>query len=289
MTKNVKRFTVAIMAIIMFIGFSFGGFITKASAASTVSGKITIAGSTALLPLTQQAAKEFKKVNPKVTVSVSGSSSIAGPQSVLKGAATIGASDWDATKAVQGFSAFKGLVAHKIAAIPFATIVHKSNPVKNLTTKQLQDIYAGKVTNWKQVGGKDAQIVVVNRKHGSGTRVNFQAKALKNASFMSKGDNYKEVGKSGEMLAAVESNPNAIGYTDLAYVKGNVKAVSYNGVAATTQNVVNGKYPVWSYGYLLTKGQPKGADAEFIKYIQSSKFQNGSLKTLKFIPLSQMK
>ena len=280
MMVNVKRFSVAIMAIIVFIGFSFGGFMTKASAASTVSGKIVVAGSTALLPLTQQAAKEFKKINPKVSVSVSGSSSIAGPQSVTKGAATIGAVDWDATKDVPGFKAFKDLKAHKIAVIPFATVVHKTNPVKNLTTKQLQDIYAGKITNWKEVGGNDAAIVVVNRKHGSGTRVNYQMKALNGAAFMSKGDNYKEVGKSGEMVTAVESNPNAIGYVDLAYVKGNIKAVGFNGVAATTDNVIKGTYKVWSYGYLVTKGDPKGADAEFIKYIQRGKFQNGSLTKL---------
>lgn len=284
----IKRFSIATMAVVATVGLSLGGLSTKTEAASKVSGKIVIAGSTALLPLTQQAAKEFKKANPKVSISVSGSSSIAGPQSVMKGSATIGASDWDATTAVAGFDAFTELKAHKIAVIPFATIVHKSNTVQNLTSKQLQDIYGGKITNWKEVGGKDAEIVVVNRKHGSGTRVNYQMKALNNSSFMTKG-NYKEVGKSGEMLSAVESNPNAIGYVDLAYVKGNVKSISYNGVPATIDNVIKGKYPVWGYGYLLTKGEPKGADAEFIKFMQSSKFQNGSVKTLKFIAISQMK
>ena len=91
------------------------------------------------------------------------------------------------------------------------------------------------------------------------------------------------------MVSTVASNPNAIGYVDLAYVKGDIKSVNYNGVAATTTNVINGKYKVWSYGYLVTKGNPTGANAEFIKYIQSSKFQNGSLKKLKFIPINKMK
>ena len=223
-----------------------------------------------------------------MSISVSGSSSIAGPQSVLRGSATIGAIDWDPTKAVPGFKAFKGLVANKVTVTPFATIVNKSNPVKNLTTAQLQDIFSGKITNWKQVGGKNADIVVVNRKFGSGTRVNYQVKALKGKAFMTKG-NYKEVGKSGEMVSTVDTTPNAIGYVDLAYVKGNIKAVDYNGVAATTANVMNGKYTVWEYGYLVTKGKPTGANANFIKYIQSSKFQNGSLKKLKFIPINKMK
>jgi phosphate transport system substrate-binding protein len=282
-----KRITIGSMALVASLGLSIGSLASTASAA-TVSGKVVVAGSTALLPLTQQAASEFKRLNPKVKISVSGSSSIAGPQSALKGSATIGASDWNATKSVKGFKAFSGLTAYKVSVTPFATIVNKSNPVKNLTTSQLQKIFGGKITNWKQVGGKDAAIVVVNRKSGSGTRVNYQSKALKNADFMTKG-NYKEVGKSGEMLSAIETTPNAIGFIDLAYVKGDAKAVSYNGVAPTTTNVINGKYPIWEYGYLLTKGQAKGADAAFIKYIQSSKFQNGSLKKLKFIPISSMK
>ncbi len=285
--KMFKKLTLTALSTVAALSLTVGG-VASSNANAASSNKIVVAGSTALLPVTQQAAKEFKRSNPKVKISVSGSSSVAGPQSVLKGSATIGAVDWDATKNVPGFKAFKGLKAHKIAVIPFATIVNKSNPVKNLTSSQLQGIFSGKITNWKQVGGKNAAIVVVNRKFGSGTRVNYQMKALSGKSFMTKG-NYKEVGKSGEMVTNVQSNPNAIGYVDLAYVKGNIKAVNFNGVAATTTNVINGKYKVWSYGYLVTKGNPSGSNAKYIKYIQSSKFQNGSLKKLKFIPINKMK
>ena len=127
--KMFKRITISALSLVAAVGFTVG---STAPAASAASNKVVVAGSTALLPVTQQAAKEFKKSNPKVSISVSGSSSIAGPQSVVKGSATIGAVDWDATKAVPGFKAFSGLKAHKIAVIPFATIVNKSNPVKNL-------------------------------------------------------------------------------------------------------------------------------------------------------------
>lgn len=258
------------------------------AAASKLSGSIVINGSSALLPLTLQAAKEFKKLHPKVKISASAAGSITGPQSVRKGIADIGAVDWDASKDVPGFKKFEGQVAHPVAVIPFATIVHKDNPVKNLTTEQLQGIFSGEITNWKDVGGEDEEIVVVNRKFGSGTRVNYQDKALKGEEFMSKGSNYKETGSSGEMKSAVASNKNAIGYIDLVYVTGDIKAVSYNGVAATVDNVLNGKYEIWGYGYFMTKGEPKGATKEFIEYIQSAKFQNGSLKKLKFIPVSAM-
>jgi phosphate transport system substrate-binding protein len=283
-----KKLTLLVLSFALFFGYSFGVQESTASA-KTLSGKIVVAGSSALLPLTQQAAKDFKRANRKVSISVSGSSSIAGPQSVLKGSATIGASDWDATKPVPGFKAFEGLVAHKIAVIPFATIVHKDNKVRNLTTKQLQDIYTGKIKNWKDVGGDDKEIVVVTRSVGSGTRVNYIEKALSGIDINDKSSNVVKAGKSGEMVTKVQENKYAIGYVDLPYVKGNIKAVDFNGVAATVENIKNGKYGIWGYGYLLTKGQPKAADKAFIEFIQSAKFQKNTAAKLKFIPLSEMK
>ncbi|WML47121.1 phosphate ABC transporter substrate-binding protein [Neobacillus sp. PS3-34] len=287
MKKTLNKITLLVLSFAMLLGFTFSAG-SNASAA-TVSGKVVIAGSTALLPLTQQAASDFKKKNRKVRISVSGSSSIAGPQSVLKGSATIGACDWDATTDVPGFKAFKGLVAHKIAVTTFAIIVNKSNKVENLTTSQLQEIYSGKITNWKQVGGADHEIVVVTRSIGSGTRVNFIKKALNGEDINDKGSNVVKAGKSGEMVTKVAENEYAIGYVDLPYVKGNIKAVEYNGVAATTANVKNGKYPVWEYGYVLTKQNPSAADKAFISYLQSATFQKKTAAKLKFIPLGDMK
>ncbi|GIO66144.1 phosphate ABC transporter substrate-binding protein [Paenibacillus cookii] len=261
----------------------------SASAASGLSGKITINGSTALLPLTLQAAKEFQKLNPKVRIAASGKGSVTGPQAVKKGIADIGACDWDASMDVPGFKAFDGQVANKVAVIPFATIVNKNVKVNNLTTEQLKGIYSGKITNWKEVGGDNADIVVITRAFGSGTRVNYQAKALGGGDIVKKDKNYKEVGSSGDMKTAVATTPNAIGYIDLVYVNSDVKAVSFNGVAPTTDNVINGTYKIWAYGYYMTKGQPTGATKAFIEYVQSPKFQQGSLKKLKFIPISAMR
>ncbi len=263
--------------------------LSAASAASSLKGSIVINGSSALLPLTLQAKNEFQKLNPKVKISASAAGSITGPQAVRKGIADIGAVDWDASQDVPGFKKFDGQVAHPVAVIPFAAIVNKNVNVTDLTTKQLQDIFSGKVTNWKDVGGQDADIIVVNRAFGSGTRVNFQMKALNGTEFISKGSNYKEVKSSGDMKTAVETTPNAIGYIDLVYVTSKMTALKINGVAATTDNVINGTYKVWNYGYYMTKGEPTGATKAFIEYIQSAKFQNGSLKKLKFIPLSAMK
>ncbi|SFJ14997.1 phosphate transport system substrate-binding protein [Paenibacillus sp. UNC496MF] len=274
---------------VMAVSLTFGS-VSAASAASKLSGRIVINGSSALLPLTLQAANEFKKLNPKVKISASAAGSVTGPQSVRKGIADIGACDWDASTDVPGFSKFTGQVANKVAVIPFAAVTNSSAGVSNLSTSQLQGIFSGKITNWKEVGGKDADIVVVNRAFGSGTRVNFQLKALNGTDFMTKGSNYIEVKSSGDMKTKIETTPNAIGYIDLVYVSGSkMKAVSINNVAPTEANVINGSYKVWSYGYYMTKGQPTGAVKAFIDYVQSTKFQNGSLKKLKFIPLAAMK
>ncbi|GGD52637.1 phosphate ABC transporter substrate-binding protein [Paenibacillus nasutitermitis] len=276
----------AFTAIALTVAF---GSVSVASAASKLSGKIVVNGSSALLPLTLQAANEFKKLNPKVKIAASAAGSITGPQAVRKGIADIGAVDWDASTDVPGFKKFDGQVAHKVAVIPFAAVTNSSVKVDNLSTKQLQDIFSGKVKNWKEVGGSDADIVVVNRAFGSGTRVNFQIKALDGKDFMTKGDNYKEVKSSGDMKTAIETTPGAIGYIDLVYVTGKMSAVKINGIAPTEDNVIKGSYKVWGYGYYMTKGQPEGATKAFIEYVQSKTFQNGSLKKLKFIPISAMK
>jgi phosphate transport system substrate-binding protein len=290
MKKNLfKKISAMAVASILMVGSYSGAFSSVANAATPIKGKIVVAGSTALLPLTLQAAKEFKKLNPEVSIAAAGAGSITGPQSVVKGSAQIGACDWDATTTVPDFKAFSGLVANKVAIIPFATIVNDNVKVDSLTTEQLQGIFTGKYTNWKQVGGQDADIIVVNRAFGSGTRVNYQMKALGGKKITKLSSNYKEVSSSGTMFSAVSTTPNSIGYIDLVYVKSGVKALKYNGVAATTANVINKTYPVWAYGYYLTKGQPTGATKAFIDYVQSAKFQQGSVKSMKFIPISSMK
>ena len=282
--KWLKRASFLMIALILALNT-----VSATAASSKLKGKVVVAGSSALLPLTLQAAKEFKKKHPKVSIPASGAGSITGPQSVDKGIADIGACDWDASVDVPGFKAFNGQVAHKVAVIPFATVVNKNVTVDNLTKEQLQGIFSGKITNWEEVGGKDADIIVVNRAFGSGTRVNYQAKALGGKDFMNKGDNYKEVKSSGDMATAVQKTPNAIGYIDLVYVKGDMKAVSFEGVEATTDNVINGTYPIWGYGYYMTKGEPTGATKKFIEFVQSKEFQQGAVKKMKFIPLSEMK
>ncbi|ANE48534.1 phosphate ABC transporter substrate-binding protein [Paenibacillus swuensis] len=283
--KLFNKFTAIVLASALVI--SAGATLT--SAASSLSGKITVNGSSALLPMTLQAAKEFKKKNPRVRIAASGSGSITGPQSVKKGIADIGAVDWDASTSVPGFPAFSGQVATPVAVIPFAAIVNKNVSVDNLTSDQLKGIYTGKIKNWKEVGGADAAIVVVTRSFGSGTRVNFELKALGGTRIDEKASGSIAASNSGTMATTVGSKPNSIGYVDLPYIKGDIKALKFEGVEATTANIVNGKYKIWGTGYYMTAGQPTGATKAFIDYVTSKEFQQGSLKKLKFIPLASIK
>ncbi|OAB39460.1 phosphate ABC transporter substrate-binding protein [Paenibacillus macquariensis subsp. defensor] len=285
--KLFKKISLVAVTSVMLVSSALVGAVSAAP--SQLSGKITVNGSTALLPLTLQAAKEFQKLNPKVKVAASGKGSVTGPQAVKKGIADIGACDWDASMDVPGFKAFSGQVANKVAVIPFATVVNNNVNVTDLSTDQLKGIFSGKITNWKDVGGDNADIVVITRAFGSGTRVNYQSKALSGGDITKKEKNYKEVGSSGDMKTAVATTPNSIGYIDLVYVTSDLKAVKFNGVAASTDNVINGSYKIWAYGYYMTNGQPTGATKAFIEYVQSSKFQQSSLKKLKFIPIAAMK
>jgi phosphate transport system substrate-binding protein len=283
--KLFKTLSVAAMAIALVTSS-----VSAASAASSLSGKVVINGSSALLPLTLQAASEFKKLNPKVRISASAAGSVTGPQSVRKGIAQIGACDWDASTDVPGFSKFDGQVATPVAVTVFTVVVNQNNKVSNLTKAQIQDIFTGKITNWKDVGGDDLAIVISNRNFGSGTRVNIQKLVLDGKTPLDKGSNVIKASSSGVMKTNVETNAGAIGYIDLPYVAGSkMKAISIDGVAPTVDNVLAKKYNVWNYGYFMTKGQPTGATKAFIDYIRSAKFQTGSLKKLKFIPVNAIK
>ena len=257
--------------------------------AESCGGSVTVAGSSALLPMTLSASKNLKKSHPELKVFASGQGSVTGLQALQKHSADIAAVDWDASKDFGGIKSTPGVVAYKVAVTPFATVVNPDVKINNLTTAQLQAIFSGKYHNWKEVGGNDLAIVVINRSYGSGTRINYQNKALINAEFMKNGDNYKEVGSSGEMLTNVAGTPGSIGYLDLAYIKGDkVKAIAYNGIVATKQNVENGTYTIWGYGYYLTLGNASGVSKQFIDYVQSSKFQQETLPAMGFLPLNSL-
>jgi len=252
-----------------------------ANSSDQFGGKITAAGSTALGPLVKQAADEFGAKYPKVSVDVSGGGSFVGLSQVAAGAVDIGASDVAYTDEYKD----KGLVDHIVAIAPFAIIVNPGVTVDGLTTAQLVDIFTGKVTNWKAVGGPDQAIAIIGRSPASGSRATIRATILGDKDFDPKG---AVLNSSGDVRKAVGTTPGAIGYVDLAFVDSSVKAIKVDGVACTAEDVISGRYKIFAREHLYTKGEPKGAVKAFLDLIESADFQDRNVAKLGFIPVSRM-
>jgi phosphate transport system substrate-binding protein len=222
---------------------------------------ITAAGSTALLPLVKEAAAEYQAKHPEVKIAVSGGGSGTGINQVIAKAVDIGDSDILATGHPE-------LVDHRVAATGFAIIVHPGVGVTNLTRKQLQDVFSGKVQNWKEVGGSDTRVTVINRPRNSGTRAVFQKTIMGDVPISANG---LTEDATGSVVATVKSTPGAISYAAFAGTRGQgLPELSIDGVAPTDENVQTGKYPYWSYEHMYTNGPPTPDVSRFIAFVTSN-------------------
>ncbi|MDG0808248.1 PstS family phosphate ABC transporter substrate-binding protein [Cohnella rhizosphaerae] len=262
---------------------------SSAPASAAVSGAFSAAGSTALQPLVDQASKKFMDLNKDVTITVNGGGSGAGLSQVSEGTVQIGNSDVFAEEKLKDADAEKAkeLVDHQVAVVSIAAVSNKDVGVDNLTKAQLVDIFTGKVTNWKDVGGKDQKIVLVNRPASSGTRATFENFAL-GAKSEDLPDSITE-DASGTVRKLVSETPGAIGYLALSYLDDSIQALKYEGVEPTAENVASGTYPVWAYEHMYTKGEPEGAVKAFLDYMLSDEIQGTDVKDLGYIPVSDMK
>lgn len=250
--------------------------------APALEGKVSASGSTALLPMLKPAQEAFEKQHDKVTVNIAGGGSFTGMNQVAEGSVDIGNSDVDLPDEYKD----KGLVDHKVAVAPFVLITNKDNKVTNLTMQQAADIFTGKITNWKDVGGDDAPITIIHRAKSSGSRAIITATILKGQEFT---DNASIQDSNGAVLKGVSTTPGAIGYVDAAYADKSVNTFTLDGVAYTAQAVIDGKYPIFGYEHMYTKGEPKDAVKAFIDYVMSDEFQNSQVEKLGFIPVNKMK
>ena len=282
MRKILTMGTLAVSAAVLLAGCGGGASGGSSGAATEVSGKISASGSTALLPLLKPAQEEFQNQHAKVTVNVAGGGSFTGMNQVAEGSVDIGNSDVSLPDEYKD----KGLVDHKVVVEPFVFIVDKANKVDNLTKQQVIDIMTGKVTNWSQVGGADQKITLIHRAKSSGSRATISEVVLKGTAFT---DDAIIQDSNGAVRAAIATTPGAIGYVDAPYADESVKVLKFDGVEFSAQNIIDGKYPIYGYGHMYTKGEPTGAVKAFIDYIMSDEFQNSQVEKLGFIPVSKMK
>lgn len=265
--------------------FALAGLLALAGCGMNQSGgqSITAVGSSALQPLVEAAGEQYQTDHVGVFINVQGGGTGTGLSQIQQGAVEIGNSDLFAEEK-PGIKA-KQLVDHKVAVVGITPIANKDVGVNDLTVVQLRRLFTGEITNWKQVGGKDLPVVVVNRAQGSGTRATFERWVLGDRQPMPA----QEQDSTGMVRSIVASTPGAVSYVAFSYVDASVRALALNGVKPTDQNVTTNDWPIWSYEHMYTKGQPTGLTKQFLAYIQSVQTQNRLVKKMGYIPITAMK
>lgn len=247
---------------------------SDADTQESLTGSITAAGSSALKPLVDDAADVFLEKYPDVLITIDAGGSGEGLKQVSEGTVTIGNSDVEASEKLDETQAAE-LVDHKVCVVTMAPIVNPDVTdagVTSLTKQQLIDIFTGKTTNWKEVGGPDEEIVLVTRPTSSGTRATFQKYALDGQEEASNAS--METDDSGVLLQNVKDTKGAIGYVALSYLTGDagVSTLAIDGIEPTLENTYNGTYPVWTYEHMYTKGEPDEVTGAFLNYIMSDEY-----------------
>jgi phosphate transport system substrate-binding protein len=249
--------------------------------------KIVIDGSTTVGPIAKAFAEYTMGMNKDVNITVSESGSGNGAKSLINSACDIAdmsrfMKDEEFKAAVEK-SVFP--VAHVIALDGIAVIVHPSNPVKEITLNQIKDIYLGKITSWKQLGGPDKKIVIISRDTNSGTYETFETMVLKKEKIV---ESCEYVGSNGAVRGRVQSTPNAIGYVGLGFLDNSVKGLTVNGVYPSERTVATGTYPIARPLFMFTNGYPKmGSEVfQFVTLYLTKKGQE-IIRGIGFVPCTQ--
>lgn len=214
---------------------------------SSLSGSVTMAGSTSMEKLANALAESFMAKNPGVTVNAEFTGSSAGVESVTAGSVDIG----NSSRALKDSEKEAGVVENIVAIDGIAVVVDPANTVTGLTKQQLTDIYTGAVKNWSEVGGEDSVIIVVGREAGSGTRGAFEEiLEVEDACAYA-----NELDSTGAVMAKVASTPGAIGYVSLDVIDESVIAVALDEVEPTVENIKSGSYFLSRPFVMATKGE----------------------------------
>ena len=253
-----------------------------------LSGSITAVGSTALQPLCEAAAEQFMDENSGVQITVQGGGSGQGITQIAQGAVQIGNSDVFAEAKVKDEADLKKITDNKVCVVGMGPIVNKDVTVDDLTIDQLKSIFTGEVTNWKEVGGADAQITVINRASGSGTRATFEDAVLAGTKVP---DSFKpqEQDSSGTAAKMVASTPGAISYVAFSYYDDSFKALKVGGVEPKEANVEDNSWVIWAYEHMYTAADPDEATKAFIDYMMGDDVQGSLVEAQGYIPVSGMK
>ncbi len=261
-------------------------FVSGVSCSDPEAGNtLTIKGSTTVLPVAQIGAEVFMDRNPRVDISVQGGGSGVGIASLVDRTTQIATSSREIKKEEIERARAAGVHPHEtiVAMDGIAVAVNPSNPVDNLTTEQIRDIYTGEVSNWRELGGPDREIVAISRDTSSGTFEAFEKLAL---------DGLKVrpdalVTASNQVVnTTVAQTPGAIGYLGYGYLSDRVKAVSVDGIRPSGETIRSGRYPLARPLYLYTDGKPTGDAKRYVDFLLSEEGQR-LVQEQGFIPVSE--
>lgn len=252
----------------MLIGSLAVGCGSSDGSASQDSNKVTVSGSTSVGPVVEVLGEDFSAKNEGISVEVQQIGSSAGIKNAIEGTSQIGMASRD----LKDEEKASGLKETQIAIDGIAVITNKNNEVKDLTLEQVKDIYTGKITNWKELGGTDSPIVVISREEGSGTRDAFQEIVDYKSEELIKDATIAD--GSGAVKTAVAGNENAIGFASFEFIDDSVAALKVNDVEATADNVKAGQYKLSRPYLLITKKDSlTEAGTALIEYVLSTEGQ----------------
>ena len=232
---------------------------------TTDNSTISVSGSTTVQPLAEKLAEAFMTENTGIRIDVQGGGSSVGVKAAGQGTSDIGMASREIKESE--LAEFPKLNVVVIARDGIAIVANADVTVSDLTVEQVRDIFSGKITNWKDLGGEDQNIIVVSREEGSGTRGAFEEllmgkDALITASAILQPSN-------GSIRTTVSTTPYSIGYMSFGYLDDTIKAISIGGIAPTEPNAADGSYPIVRPLNMLTNGEPTGAVKAFLDFILS--------------------
>ncbi len=256
--------------------------VTCESTSVTYAGEIVINGSTTVLPIVQKVGEAYMEKNPNVNISLSGGGSGNGVKALIDNLTDIAMSSREIKSSEVEKAKANGVEPFAIAVgmDALVPVVHKDNKVQDLSIEQLQAIYTGKITNWKELGGADSRIVVISRDTSSGTYETWEL-------FVMKGQRVMPAAllqaSNGAVVQAVSKNKNAIGYIGFGYLDNSLKATKVGGLEATAETALAKSWPLSRELWLYTKGTPAGDVKTFIDFALSPEGQK-HVKDVGFIP-----
>lgn len=264
---------IAAVAVMLFFG-----------AGSAWAEDIVIKGSTTVLPIAQEVAEAYMKAYPDVKISISGGGSGNGIKALIDGTTDIA----DSSRFIKG-KEVKLALEKGAYPVPFAVaydsivpVVHPTNPIQDISLDQLKQIYMGKITNWKELGGPDLKIVVISRDTSSGTYEVWEEKVM-NKERVYPGALLQA--SNGAVATSVAKNKNAVGYVGIGYLNDEIKAITVDGIEGNKDTTLSGKFPISRALFMFTPGWPKGETMNFLNYVMHPEKGQKYVEKAGFVPL----